>query len=109
MATVGGNPLTRSTSCFSSCSTNCRAYGDMLSRKRRCPSKQNVERERRFPGAAESGDHYQLLPRNFDMNVLKIVLSRAVNMDRSILLRVGERTRLACSVRRLGERSFGGT
>ena len=38
MATVGGNPVTRSTSGFSSCSTNCRAYGDMLSRNRRWPS-----------------------------------------------------------------------
>src|SRR6266481_4103212 len=71
--------------------------------------KQNVERERRFPGATESGDHYQLLPRNCDMNVLEIVLSRAVNLDRTILLRVEERTRLACSVRRLSERFFGGT
>ena len=38
IATLGGKPSTRSTSGFSSCSTNCRAYGDMLSRNLRCPS-----------------------------------------------------------------------
>src|SRR5947208_10279241 len=40
------HPLTRSTSGFSSCSTNCRAYGDMLSRKRRCPSANKMSNAR---------------------------------------------------------------
>ena len=38
MATLGGRPEIKSTSGFSSCSTNCRAYGDIESRNRRCPS-----------------------------------------------------------------------
>ena len=67
---------------------------------------QNVERERRFPRAAESGDHDHLVAWNFDVDVLQVVLTRAMDGDCAIGSRIGERTRLACSVRRLVERFF---
>jgi hypothetical protein len=42
-----------------------------------------------FAGAAQSGDHHELFPRNLQIDVFKIVLSRAVNVNRAIPLRVG--------------------
>ena len=53
----------------------------MLSRKRRWPSaEQNVESERRFSRAAQSGDDDHLVARDRDDDVLQIVLARAVNL-----------------------------
>ncbi len=45
---------------------------------------QNVERECRFSRAAQSRDHDHLVARNFDVDVLEIVLARAVNADRAV-------------------------
>src|SRR5882757_5555203 len=59
---------------------------------------QDVERHRRFAGAAQAGDHHELLPWDFQIDVLKVVLARSVNMNRAVVLQ-GERTPLACTVR----------
>jgi hypothetical protein len=66
----------------------------MLSRNRRCPSaNRNVERDRRFAGAAQPGDDDHLVARDREIDVFEIVLARAVNMDRAVSSRIGERTR----------------
>ena len=41
-----------------------------------------VERQRRFPGAAQAGDDDQLVAGNFDVDVLEIVLACALDDDR---------------------------
>src|ERR1700682_99778 len=41
----------------------------------------NIERESRFAGAAQTGDHDHLIARNFDGKVFQIVLARAINRD----------------------------
>ena len=66
---------------------------------------QDVERDRRFSGTAQAGNDHHLVARNIERDVLEIVLARAVDADGVVS---GERTRLACSVRRLAERFFGG-
>src|SRR5437867_3334731 len=43
--------------------------------------KQDVERESGFAGAAQAGDHYELLARDLDIDVLEIVLTRTVDVD----------------------------
>src|SRR5438552_13857908 len=42
---------------------------------------ERVEGERRFPGAAQTGDDHQLLPWNFHVKVLQIVLARTTDLD----------------------------
>src|SRR5262249_44177217 len=42
--------------------------------------KQDVERDRRFARAAQSGDDHELFPRNFQIDVLEIVLARSATM-----------------------------
>src|SRR5882724_24460 len=46
--------------------------------------KQDVECEGGFAGTTQAGDHYQLFPRDFDVDVFEIVLSCAVNVDGAI-------------------------
>src|ERR1700737_4754620 len=73
----------------------------------------NVEGERGFARAAESGDDDHLVARNADVDVLEVVLTRAVDLDGAVgVLRMGERTRLTARVAigwsaRLAERFFG--
>src|SRR6266404_179863 len=66
--------------------------------------KQDIERESRFAGTTQTGDHYKLLPRNFNVDVFEIVLQRAVNLDGAVCS--GERGRLDRPVRRRAERFF---
>src|SRR5436190_12348745 len=66
--------------------------------------KQDVERECRFAGTAQSSDHDKLFARNFNVDVFEIVLPRTVNMNGVVWPR--ERGRLALSVRRPAERLF---
>ena len=42
---------------------------------------ERIEGERRFPRAAQAGDHDQLLPRNLDVEILEIVLARTTDLD----------------------------
>src|SRR5207302_1037013 len=42
---------------------------------------QNVERECRFTGTAQSGNDHHLIARNFDVDIFQIVLARAVDAD----------------------------
>ncbi len=46
--------------------------------------KENIEREGRFPRTAQAGDDDHLIARNFDGDVLQIVLARAVDLNRSL-------------------------
>ncbi len=43
--------------------------------------KNSVERERRFPRTAQSGDHHQLVAGHFQREVLQVVLTRAADSD----------------------------
>src|SRR5437667_452509 len=45
---------------------------------------QNVERECRFTGTAQSGNDHHLIARNFDVDIFQIVLARAVDADRAV-------------------------
>src|SRR5437764_9642886 len=45
---------------------------------------QNIKRERRFAGAAQTGDHYELLARDLDIDVFEIVLPRTVDVDSTV-------------------------
>jgi len=42
---------------------------------------ESVEGERRFPGTAQTRDDHQLLPRDFHVEVLQIVLARTTDLD----------------------------
>ena len=44
--------------------------------------KENVERDGRFPRAAQAGDDHHLVARNRERDVLQVVLARAVDLDR---------------------------
>ena len=63
IATVGGNPVRRSMSGLSSCSVNCRAYGDMTSMKRRCPSAKKISKARELFPEPESPVSTVISPR----------------------------------------------
>src|SRR5260370_797962 len=43
--------------------------------------KQDIERESRFAGTTQTGDHYKLLPRNLNVDILEVVLTSTVNVD----------------------------
>src|SRR6476646_7621130 len=47
---------------------------------------QDVEGDRRFTGAAQSGDDHQLFPRDFQIDVFEIVLARAANMNQAVAI-----------------------
>ena len=49
--------------------------------------KKNVEREGRFPRAAQAGDDDHLVARNIERDVLQIVLARAVDADGVMVVR----------------------
>ena len=53
--------------------------------------KQDVERDRRFAGAAQAGDDHELFPRDFQIDVFKVVLSRALNMNCAVAFVGGPR------------------
>src|SRR5690348_12823486 len=60
--------------------------------------KQTVERESRFSGAAQAGDHDHLVARNFHVDVFQIMLARTVDPDsavRSVDLETWRRFRCA--------------
>ena len=50
-----------------------------------------VEGERGFAGARQAGEHHELVARNFDVDVLEIVLARAADRDHAAVDRHGLR------------------
>ena len=63
--------------------------------------KQNVERERRFPRAAQAGNNNHLIARNFYVDVFEIVFARAVNGDYAVSTSGQLARRLFCGARKL--------
>src|SRR5207302_7083570 len=48
-----------------------------------------VEGERRLAGTGEPGEDHELVPRDFDIDVLEIVLARAANRDHARIADAG--------------------
>ncbi len=63
--------------------------------------KQNVERERRLPRAAQAGDDDHLIARNLETDIFKIVLARAIDGDRTVVSVREELRRRFCRARQL--------
>ena len=55
---------------------------------------QDVERERGFAGARNSGDHREAVARDLDVDVLQVVLARPAHDDTVAITARGERPRL---------------
>ena len=62
---------------------------------------QDVERYRRFAGAAQPCYDHQLFPRDFQIDVLKVVLSRALNVDRTVAITRAKSRSCFCGSRQL--------
>src|SRR5262249_2278556 len=64
-------------------------------------SKQDVEGESRFAGAAQTSNYYELLTRDLDIDVLEIVLTRSVDVNGAVALTHAKSGSGFCSSRQL--------
>ncbi len=82
MEIAGDSPSIESTSGFSICSRNCRAYADSDSDVAPLAlGVDGVEGQRRLAGSREPGDHHELVARDLEVDVLEVVLARTSDDD----------------------------